>query len=243
MGIMMTAAILGAGPEIDRFFDFDPSNRKDILPFSTTASDGHPQRHDSGIRVLNILDPREGVAFLHAAGVSRIVTIGSIKIKGNAYARNLSVIRELPGLAAARFQGKDALRRYYFQKLSGEFEFPPVRSVLPFLFASAEVCVDPGPNSDAAEAILNAVRSMDVPAATDAELPVLGCVVKIFRVPKDNARNLINRRLYLDKVKEAHGRGVKHFYFDIDRTIVVGLSDIISYAKEHAITLRSFKEA
>lgn len=235
---MDTAVILGAGPEIDFFFSASAASRGKLICFSTNASEGYPTRHHPGIPILNLLEVTESINVLKAQKIERIVTIGSVRIRGAfADARTRTAMAELLSLAPFFLQGSDATRRAYFHKLTSYFEFPLVRDVLPFLFAGSEVAINP--DNDA----LLSTLSQPMPNRTDPDIYGKGYKAKLFRIPPGDLSNIVNRRLYPEKLIRAHREGaVTHFFFDIDRTIVVNVPEMIEYARANRITLQSFRE-
>jgi hypothetical protein len=232
---MKIAVLLGSGPEIDDFFSLPEELRREVVCFCTNEADGSAAK--GHVQLLDLLEVPQAIGVLKRADVTKIVTIGSIKVQGIVRAAlSPSARRMLARVGFAKLFNRE-VAEIFFEELKADFEFPSVRSVLPSLFAEAPVAAGPP-----ADDVLQWALLQPVDREKDYELYLGEKKIKMLRVPAELS-HLTNRRLYLDKLRSSHEGGVTHLFFDIDRTVVIGLKEMVRYASENHVTLQSFYES
>jgi hypothetical protein len=238
--MIRTIIALGYGDDVDLVLEkrlLIPANaslsRVNVL--AIRASD-EPHK----LPLINPIGLGKATAAYREEGILNIVTVGSLKPR-SPYARRW--LREggsgleLASALTHAFgtDSSDKLRSYVQRRFGDGFEFPPLRQVLPFLFASDDVAV-----GDNREDLRN--RALQDPSSyrKDAKVNIDGVTVKVLRAPRQST-HLINRRLFIKKFKDIHCKeGISCVFFDKNRTVVVGLEEMKRYATENELTFQSF---
>jgi hypothetical protein len=226
---MHIAIILGQGPDVDAVLAPPEPLPANVILLS--ANSLGPA--DSSLTV-DVHDIKRLRRTLHAQKASEIVIIGLLRLAGS------SVRRRTPGVGAVvrqAMQGQDdsdATKRQLYRQLHPEFGFLPAKPLLPFLFAPVHVSVNPAPR------LLGQALTELASSSADGKLNVGGEIVKVFTAMPDEPVNLLNRCLCLAELKRLHREeSVSRFFFDRERTIVVGIKAMTAYARENGLTLQS----
>jgi hypothetical protein len=236
---MSIAVFLGYGPDVD----FLLAARHHLPPGVTLFRvNVRGLRNDpEGLELANPIAVRALVADLKARKITTVVTIGSMGLHistTNHLLRDGGSMYELFELLRnlrSRSTSSDSGRLHIHSKLGDDFHFPRVIDLLPFLFSPDDVSVSR--RDDLCD------RALADPASyqKDATVRVGDIEVKVFRVGAGASRNLINRRLDPGKLRKYYEtEDIKHYFFDRNRTTVVGLDEMKSYAREKGLTLQSF---
>jgi hypothetical protein len=234
---MRTAIVLGFGPDVEYVL-----SRPEVLPgdvelFSTNLSGVRPNGRQ--LPIINLYGRQDQLNTIKKRGITRVISFGSFKLTGLYHVYNADARRLVFQHIASLLRGvdcSDETRRSVFSKFKSEFEFPNVKEELPCLFFECDVAIN-GDNT-----LLDKALSAKESLEKDAKFAIDGAKLAIFRVsPDDTTNHLINRRLSLEKFKTMHQKqGVRHFFFQKDRTIIVERDDILAYTKRNALTLQSF---
>lgn len=237
---MTTAILLGYGPDVDLALDtpgFPPAGAK---LYWTNISGYLPPSRLRGLPVVNVFDMPLTMATLKDDGISRIVTIGSLKLTGAyQFLRNAVTVWKAKPLIFALMKGErssDEARKIVFEQVKNEFQFPLICETLPFLFSNEDVAINPKAE------LLDAALSHPLGFQKDAKLEVQGQLVKMLRVDKEPSSSLVSRRLYPKKLEKiCEEDGIRHVFFERERTIVVDLDAMRAYAAVNSVTLQSFR--
>lgn len=196
-----------------------------------------------GLELVNPIAIQRQIADLKDRGIKTVVAVGSMKLQisgsnkllqsGGTFLELIELLKHLP----KRSSSSDDGRRYIYSKVASDFHFPKLIDVLPCLFAPTDVSV--GRRDDLCAKALADPTSY----RRDATVQVDGLKVKVFRVGSEVSNNIITRRLYPGKLKKYHEtEEINHFFFDKNRTTVVSLDEMESYARTERLTLQSFTD-
>lgn len=186
---------------------------------------------------VDLFDPARVLRMLRRRKASRVTAVGVLRPTG-PFLKEAKQYAELKRLSLEILKTPDAneaTRKYIHSLLKSDFEFPVVKSVLPFLFARANVSINPS------SALLAEALKLHGRSGKCSTITVDGEAVKVFRVPAWEGNNLSTCCLLPEKLEKLYEqKSIKRFFFDRNRTIVVNYRRIAAYARKHQLTLQSF---
>ena len=230
---MKIAIVLGEGPEVAAVLNAPPAKLPQGCIFfraSTTRATGIVRDFPA----LEVMDSEDARGTLQQYEASDVIVLGVLKMKGNAVRPGRFSGRLVRDVLAGK-DGRDVIHVRLHNELSGYFSFPKVKSLFPFLFANADVAVRP--DAGLLKKTLAKLRR----GGPNRELLVDGETIMVYTVAPYEAIHSVNRCLSLDELKRSHReRGIRRFFFDRNRTIVIGLTDMKEYVNQNGLTLQSF---
>ena len=235
------AVFLGYGPDVD----FLLANRS-LVPDDAELfrlNVRNLAQDEQGLTLVNPISWDMATSMLKDRQFSKVVTFGSLRFRvidargllqgPGAYSKFIELLPHI----ASRSSSSDAGRLHILSKLEADFEFPPLIDVLPCLFATEAIAINP--NRELLDRALQDQRSYQ----KDAFFEIDGARVKVFRVASGELRNLINRRLDPAKLRQIHTvQKAQCYFFDRKRTTLVGIEEMKAYALDNDLTFQSFND-
>lgn len=231
---MNTAILIGQGPEVDALLA-----RADRLAPNLILLDTNLSGVEVGVRYpkVDLFDPARVLGMLRRRKASRVTAVGVLRPTG-PFLKEAKQYAELKRLSLEILKTPDAneaTRKYIHSLLKSDFEFPVVKSVLPFLFARTNVSINPS------SALLAEILKQHGRSGKCSTITLDGETAKVFRVPAWEGSNLSTCCLLPKELEKLHQqKSIKRFFFDRNRTIVVNYKRIAAYARKHELTLQSF---